>query len=147
MSQCVAIFLNSNLYELGRKKFNSIEPFITFKDATFNVNVDAFLYRNKDYTYYAYLYEKNGKMIMPTKAVSVQEKINSADLKLVVGENIIMQLAHAAIAMVKTNWIMIILAVGCGLGVGLAIGFMIPHAAHAANVVNNYLNATATPIP
>ena len=51
----------NNLNQIGTKKFQSTDDFITFKKGTFNIRLNAFLYRNRNYAYYAYIYPTDEK--------------------------------------------------------------------------------------
>jgi len=154
-----AIFLDEQLNQIGKKKFESTEEFITFKKGTFNIRLDAFLYRDKNNTYYAYVYPTDEKLLLDVKVepikenkdknstlnsarlIKIKEKIEKGDLKLIVGENIIGQLAHIAIMGIKNNWLLILIvavAVGIGCG-GIGYGIGLSH-------VPTYLNVTS-PIP
>ena len=159
----LAIFLDEQLNQIGTKKFQSIDEFITFKKGTFNIRLNAFLYRNKNTIYYAYIYPTDEKLLIDIKVepiindkenkktlesvrlIKIKEKIEHGDLKLIVGENIIGQLAHIAVMGMKQNWILILLiAVSVGIGAG-GIGYSV-----GISHVPTYLNATVTnniPIP
>lgn len=131
-----AIFLDEDLNEIGNKKFESVDDFITFKKGTFNVRLNAFLYRTKEVTYYAYIYPTDEKLLIDVKIdpitkdnkvvavntarlIKIKEKMEHGDLKLIVGENIIGQLARLAVMGIKQNWILIIIiAVAVGVGAG-----------------------------
>jgi hypothetical protein len=150
-----ALFLDEDLNEIGNKNFNSVDEFITFKQGTFNIRLNAFLYRNKDVVYYAYIYPTDEKMlidvrvepitkdniILSARIIKIKERIEKGDLKLIVGENIIGQLARMAVMGLKTNWVMVlVIAVAVGIG-GVGIGYSI-----GISHVPTYLNITA-PIP
>lgn len=155
----IAIFLDEQLNQIGTKKFQSTDDFITFKKGTFNVRLNAFLYRNRNYTYYAYIYPTDEKMLIDVKIepikddkdnkkelsvriVKIKEKIEKGDLKLIVGEQIIGQLARLAALGIKNNWVLIlIIAVSVGIGAG-GIGYSI-----GVSHVPTYLNATITNSP
>ena len=131
-----ALFLDEQLNQIGEKKFDSTEEFITFKRGTFNIRLNAFLYKNKNTTFYAYIYPTDEKLIIDVKIepinkadksytevsgriVKIKEKIEKGDLKLIVGESIIGQLAHIAVMGLKTNWVLLlIIAVSVGIGAG-----------------------------
>ena len=153
-----AIFLDEYLNELGNKNFQSTDDFITFKKGTFNIRLDAFLYRNKGTTFFAYIYPTDEKFLIDSKIeplknskdspisgrlIKLKEKIEKGDLKLIVGENIIGQLARMAVMGLKTNWVLIlIVAVAVGIGAG-GIGYSV-----GVSHVPTYLNVTATnPLP
>jgi hypothetical protein len=149
-----ALFLDEGLNELGNKNFQPTDEFITFKNGTFNIRLNAFLYRTKNFTYYAYIYPTDEKMLIDIKIepitdnkdniysariVKLKEKLEHGDLKLIVGENIIGQLAHMAVMGLKNNWVLIlIVAIAVGIGAG-GIGYSI-----GVSHVPTYLNATAT---
>ncbi len=153
----IAIFLDEQLNQIGSKKFQSTDDFINFKKGTFNVRLNAFLYRNRNYTYYAYIYPTDEKMLIDVKIepiiknegknevlncariVKIKEKIEKGDLKLIVGEQIIGQLARLAALGIKNNWVLIlIIAVSVGIGAG-GIGYSV-----GVSHVPTYLNATIT---
>lgn len=131
-----ALFLSEELEEMGNKKFNSTDEFITFKKGTFNIRLNAYLYRNRNTTFYAYIYPTDEKMLLDVKIepitkadksynivssriVKIKEKLEKGDLKLIIGEGIIGQLARLAVMGIKTNWILIlIVAVAVALGAG-----------------------------
>jgi len=146
-----AIFLDEALNQIGEKKFESIDEFITYKKGTFNIRLNAYLYRNKNITYYAYIYPTDEKLLIDVKiepisnineksrVIKIKEKIERGDLKLIVGENIIGQLARIAVMGMKQNWILIlIIAVSVGIGAG-GLGYSI-----GISHVPTYLNVTAT---
>jgi len=146
-----AIFLDEQLIQIGEKKFQSIDEFITFKKGTFNIRLNAYLYRNKNTVYYAYIYPTDEKLLIDVKIepiskdneksriIKIKEKLERGDLKLIVGENIIGQLARLAVMGVKQNWILIlIVAVSVGIGAG-GIGYSV-----GVSHVPTYLNVTAT---
>ena len=152
----IAIFLDEQLNQIGTKKFQSTDEFVNFKKGTFNVRLNAFLYRNRNYTYYAYIYPTDEKMLIDVKIepikddkenkkelssriVKIKEKIEKGDLKLIVGEQIIGQLARLAALGIKQNWVLIlIIAVSVGIGAG-GIGYSV-----GVSHVPTYLNATIT---
>jgi hypothetical protein len=165
-----AIFLDEDLNEIGSKKFNSTDDFVTFKKGTFNIRLNAYLYRNKDTVYYAYIYPTDEKMLIDTKIepitkndkiinvssariIKIKEKLEKGDLKLIVGESIIGQLARMAILGLKTNWVLLlIVGVSVGVGVGGAMyayglnsginqGFI-----QAQEIINSTVKAFPTPL-
>jgi hypothetical protein len=133
-----AIFLDEYLNKLGETKFDSTDTFFTWKKGTFNVRLDAYLYRDKLITYYAYIYPTDEKLlidiapiepiskeskdkdkIVSARILKIKERIEKGDLKLFVGENIIGQLARMAVMGLKNNWVLIIIiAVAVGIGAG-----------------------------
>ena len=152
-----AIFLDEQLNQIGEKKFDSIEEFITYKKGTFLIRLNAYLYRSKNTVYYAYIYPTDEKMLIDNskiepiskdnekaRVIKIKEKIEKGDLKLIVGENIIGQLARLAVMGVKQNWILIlIVAVSVGIGAG-GIGYSL-----GISHIPTYLNSTSinsTPI-
>ena len=164
-----AVFLDEYLNELGNKKFQPTDEFMTFKKGTFNIRLDAFLYRNKNTTYYCYIYPTDEKLLIDVKIepikntkektvksarlIKLKEKIEKGDLKLIVGENIIGQLAHMAVMGLKTNWVLIlIIAVAVGLGAGgiaysVGVGNGINQGFHNAQLIYNSTMPQITPIP
>lgn len=187
----VAIFLDENLNEIGKKKFSSTDDFLTYKKGTFNVRLDAFLYRTKDTVYYAYIYSTDEKLLIDTETikintvkdkpkisllkkqkqepitqpidvkgkdieftsarlVKIKERLEKGDLKLIVGENIIGQLARMAVMGLKNNWILIILVgVVCALaGGGVAYSMGLNNGiAQGFNQAQQIINATIPNIP
>lgn len=163
--QYIAIFLDEYLNEIGKKKFDSTDSFITFKKGTFNIRLDAFLYRNNDYIYYVYIYPTDEKLLIDVKEnieplkneklekldkpysariIKLKERLEHGDLKLIVGENIIGQLARIAVLGVKQNWLLIlIIAVSVGIGAG-GLGYSLG-VSHGQSLVN--VTVTPTPIP
>ena len=161
--QYIAIFLDEYLNEIGKKKFDSTDNFITFKKGTFNIRLDAFLYRNSDYTYYAYIYPTDEKIfidikdkmepvkyekdkaLLSARLIKLKEKLEHGDLKLIVGESIIGQLARIAVLGVKQNWFLIlIIAVAVGIGAG-GLGYSLG-LSHAQSTISN-ITVTVTPTP
>jgi hypothetical protein len=162
-----ALFLDEDLNEIGNKNFQSTDEFITFRKGTFNIRLNAFLYRGKDIAYYAYIYPTDEKMLIDIKIepitkdnkvvnvtsariVKIKEKLEKGDLKLIVGENIIGQLARMAIMGLKTNWILILVvavAVGVGAG-GACYSFGLNNGiAQGFSQAQNIINSTVTHIP
>jgi hypothetical protein len=159
-----AIFTDEELNQIGNKqKFKATDEFITFKKGTFNIRLDAYLYRDNNYTYYIYIYPTDEKLLIDlkinpltkadkdykegsTRIVKIKEKIEKGDLKLIVGENIIGQLAHMAVMGLKENWLLIIIiAVSVGIGM-FGIGYSV--APHTYNIVaHNNVTVTTTPLP
>ena len=160
-----AIFLDEDLNEIGNKKFDSVDKFITFKKGTFNVRLNAFLYKNKNMAYYGYIYPTDEKLLIDVKiepiskdneksrVIKIKEKIEKGDLKLIVGESIIGQLARLAVMGIKKDWILLLIvgvAVGVGAGGamyaiglnnGISQGF-----SQAQHIINSTLTANPTPI-
>ena len=140
----IALMLDEQLNQIGTKKFDSIDDFFTYKKGTFNIRLNAFLYRNKNTTYYAYIYPTDEKLLIDVKIepiksndgtelkvvsgrlIKIKERLEKGDLKLIVGESIIGQLARMATLGLKQNWVLIIIiAVAFGLaggGIGYGIG-------------------------
>ena len=170
-----AIFLDEDLNEIGNKNFESTDEFITFKRGTFNVRLNAYLYKNKDFSYYAYIYPTDEKMLIDVKIepitkiskdkkeeimnfssarlVKIKEKWERGDLKLIVGESIIGQLARLAVLGLKTNWVLILIvavAVGVGAGGGgyaLGLNSGISQGFTQAQHIINSTVTTITPAP
>lgn len=170
----IALFLDEYLNKIGSKKFESTEEFITYKKGTFNIRLDAFLYKDKDTLYFAYIYPTNEKLLINVKVEpiskedlkskdgkelksftgrieKIKERIEKGDLKLIVGENIIGQLARMAVMGLKNNWILIILiGVVCGLaGGGIAYGVGLNNGiSQGFNQAQLIINATMpSPLP
>lgn len=162
-----AIFLDEELNEIGNKTFQSTDEFITFKKGTFNIRLNAFLYRNKDTSFYAYIYPTDEKMLIDIKIepitkdsktvnicsariVKIKERLEKGDLKLIVGENIIGQLARIAVMGLKTNWILIlVVAVAVGVGAG-GIGYSVGlnnGVSQGFSQAQNIFNSTISGIP
>jgi hypothetical protein len=167
-----ALFLDEYLNELGTKNFKPIDEFITFKKGTFNIRLNAFLFRNRNVTYYGYIYPTDEKMLIDVKIepvtekdidgkeikfdkssariVKIKERLEKGDLKLIVGENIIGQLAHMAVMGLKNNWVLIlIIAVAVGIGAGgigytVGLGNGINQGFNQAQII---INSTKTAIP
>jgi hypothetical protein len=143
--QNLALFLDEDLNSIGNKKFDSTDKFITFKKGTFNIRLDAYLFRDKNTIYYAYIYPTDEKLLIDNKdsriepikeekdknknynsarLIKIKEKLEHGDLKLIVADNIIGQLARIAVMGLKTNWILVlIVAVSVGVGVGFGAYF------------------------
>jgi hypothetical protein len=165
-----ALFLDEYLNELGNKKFQPTDEFITFKKGTFNIRLDAFLYRSKNITYYGYIYptdekllidnvkiepikedkDKTNKTLISARLIKIKEKLEKGDLKLIVGENIIGQLARMAVMGLKNNWVLIIIiaaSVGIGTaGIGYSIGVN-SGISQANSLINSTINNSGILIP
>jgi hypothetical protein len=160
----IALFLDEQLNQIGTKKFNSFDDFITYKKGTFNIRLNAFLYRNRNTTYYAYIYPTDEKLLIDVKIepiedkkglktefvsgriVKIKEKLEKGDLKLIVGESIIGQLARMAVYGLKQNWVLIIIiAVAFGLAGG-GIGYGIGVSTHPSTAIN-LPSITPSPTP
>jgi hypothetical protein len=161
-----ALFLDEYLNELGTKNFKPIDEFFTFKKGTFNIRLDAYLYRNKDVTYYAYIYPTDEKLLIDVRInpvkddklktvdsarlIKLKQILEHGDLKLIVGENIIGQLARMAVMGLKNNWVLIlIIAVAVGIGAGgigytVGLGNGINQGFNQAQII---INSTKTAIP
>lgn len=159
-----AIFLDEDLNEIGIKSFKPTDEFITFKKGTFNIRLNAYLYRNKHRTLYCYIYPTDEKVLIDIKLepisekgelknvtipkgrlLTLKEKWEKGDLKLVVTESIIGQLARLAVMGLKTNWVLLLIV---GVSVGLGVGFSMYSFGYNSGVtagINQYqqfLNAT-----
>lgn len=163
--QNIALFLDEHLNQIGTKKFDSTDEFITFKKGTFNIRLNAFLYKNKDSAFFAYIYPTDEKLLIDVKIepikednlgnphsariIKIKEKLEHGDLKLIVGESIIGQLAHIAIMGLKTNWVLLlIVGVSCLLGgSGLGYGIGVSHVPTYLNNTVSYLTPSITPYP
>jgi hypothetical protein len=162
----IALFLTPELVLLGSKKFKSTDSFLNYKKGTFNIRLDAYMYKNNDSTIFGYIYPTDERVLIDitkkeyvpqepikigdktikletARLVFLKEKIEHGDLHLLVAESIIGQLARAFSGGVKTNWILIILALGAGLG----IGYMICSGINPSHTITVIQNATATAIP
>jgi len=171
--QNIALFLDEYLNKIGEKKFESTDGFITFKKGTFNIRLDAFFYRDIDRTnaktYFAYIYPTDEKLLIDVKVepikqsdgktfesarlVKLKERLEHGDLKLIVGESIIGQLARIAVMGLKTNWVLLLIvavAVGVGAGgAGYAIGLgngVNQGFSQAQHIINSTITANPTPI-
>lgn len=169
----IAIFLDEYLNKIGSKKFESTDEFLTYKKGTFNIRLDAFLYRDGNTTYYAYIYPSDEKLLIDVKInpidekdlkgkdgkkllsftgriEKIKEKVEKGDLKLIVGESIIGQLARIAVLGLKNNWVLIIvIAVSVGIGF-FGAGYTLGNnngLATAQNLINATIHANATPPP
>ena len=164
----LALFLTQNLEVIGHKKFKPTMAFINYKKGTFNVRLDAYLYRIKDSFVYGYIYptderllidvkhevieqepiQKNDKvkMLNSPRLIKIKEEIEHGDLHLIVSQSIIGQLAKAFLNTVKTNWILIILALGAGIAVGyIACSVLYPPIQIVTDVINGTI-PSPTPI-
>lgn len=160
---CIALFLTSELTVIGTKRFKPTESFISFRKGTFNIRLDAYLYKTKDDVIYAYIYPTDEKVlidinkkeyipqnpIMKNDKVSIiesarilalKEKIEHGDLHLLVAESMIGQLARAFLGAVKTNWLFVILAIGAGV----AIGYIACSGINPQHVITLVQNASGT---
>jgi hypothetical protein len=171
MVENLAIFLDEELNQIGKKKFESTEEFITFKKGTFNIRLNAFLYRDNNTIYYAYIYPTDEKLLLDVfiepikdtkdkkvdsaRIVKIKERIEKGDLKLIVGESIIGQLARLAVLGLKTNWVLLLI-VGVSVGVGAggsmyALGVnngITQGFTQAQQIINSTItNALPSPIP
>ena len=167
--QNIALFLDENLNQIGTKKFDSTDGFLTFKKGTFNIRLNAYFYKNKDTTYFGYIYPTDEKLLIDVKnepikegktsnvdsarLIKIKEKIEHGDLKLIVGESIIGQLARIAVMGLKTNWVLLLIvavAVGVGAGgAGYAIGLgngVNQGFSQAQHIINSTITANPTPI-
>jgi hypothetical protein len=151
----LALFLTPDLIVLGSKKFKPTDNFVNFKKGTFNIRLDAYLYKIKETTIYGYIYPTDERVLIDVemepikkgekeykinkgRLLTIKEKIEHGDLKLIVGENIIGQLARLAVMGVKQNWILIlIVAVSVGIGAG-GIGYSL-----GISHIPTYLNSTS----
>jgi hypothetical protein len=173
--QNMALFLDEYLNQIGNKKFDSTDEFMTFKKGTFNIRLDAYFYKTKDTVYYAYIYPTDEKLLIDNikiepikkgdntkplesaRLIKIKEKIEKGDLKLVVGESIVGQLARIAVMGLKSNWILILIiavavGIGCGgsmyaigLNNGISQGFN--NAQHIYNSTIPFLYPSITPNP
>jgi hypothetical protein len=164
----LAIFLTPELNLIGSKKFKATDTFLNYKKGTFNIRLEAYLYKSKDSIIYAYIYptdervlidvafvepikqfnkdrEKDVVTLDSARLVKIKEKIEHGDLHLIVAESIIGQLARAFLGTVKTNWVLIILALAAGIGIGYVLGSSLGH--QAATTIYNNATSLATPIP
>ena len=83
--------------------------------------------------------DDNDKSLNNARLVKLKEKIEKGDLKLIVAESIIGQLARLAVLGLKTNWILLLLvAVSVGIGAG-GIGYSV-----GISHIPTYLNVTAS---
>ena len=158
----IALFLTPELMVLGTKKFNPTNSFVNFRKGAFNIRLDAYLYKTDNDTIYGYIYPTDEKLLIdvakkdfiPQKPIKVdkknsvesarlvflKEKIEHGDLHLLVAESIIGQLARAFLQQVKTNWLFVILAIGCGV----AIGYIACSAINPSHTITLLQNATGT---
>jgi hypothetical protein len=158
----LALFLTEQLDVIGTKKFKPIDEFMNYKKGTFKIDVSAYMYKNKETYIYGYIYPTDERLLIDIKIepiikgnkeyqivsprlVLIQEKIEHGDLHLLVAEQIIGQLARAFLAIVKNNWVLIILAVGCGVAVGyIACTVINPHT--VTTILNNSTLGNTTAI-
>ena len=154
----LALFLTQNLEVIGHKKFKPTVAFINFKKGTFNVRLDAYLYRIKDSFVYGYIYPTDERLLIDNKEVieqepikkndkvkilnsprliKIQEQIERGDLHLIIAQSIIGQLAKAFLNTVKTNWLFLILALGAGVAIGyIACSVLYPPVQIVTDVIN-----------
>ena len=91
---------------------------------------------------YEEIAKKGGGILNSARLITLKEKLEHGDLKLIVGEQIIGQLARLAALGIKNNWVLIlIIAVSVGIGAG-GIGYSV-----GVSHVPTYLNATITTSP
>lgn len=157
----IAKFLTPDLNTIGSKRFKPTDSFITFKKGTFNVRLDAYLYKDKNFIYYAYIYPTDEKLIIDirldpitkddkivkiesARIVTIKEKMEKGDLHFLVAESIIGQLARAFMTAVKTNWILIIAILVAGVAIGYIVGTATTPT-EIVNVINATVTATNTP--
>jgi hypothetical protein len=158
----IALFLTSELMVLGTKKFVPTDSFVNFRKGTFNIRLDAYLYKTQNDTIYGYIYPTDEKLLIDVKKdfipqepigkkniidkiesarlITLKEKIEHGDLHLLVAESIIGQLARAFLQQVKTNWLFVILAIGCGV----AIGYIACSAINPSHTITLLQNASGT---
>ena len=74
------------------------------------------------------------------RLITLKEKIEHGDLHLLVAESIIGQLARAFLQQVKTNWLFVILAIGCGV----AIGYIACSTINPSHTITLLQNASGT---
>jgi hypothetical protein len=166
----IALFLTPELMLLGTKKFKPTDSFLNYKKGTFNIRLDAYLYKTKESSIYGYIYPTDERVLIDVidtkkayvpqepikigdkltklesaRIVFLKEKIEHGDLHLLVAESIIGQLARAFLGTVKTNWVLIILALAAGIGIGYVLGSSLGH--QAATTIYNNATSLATPIP
>lgn len=157
----IALFLTPNLNVIGQKKFKPIDTFVNFKKGTFNIRLDAYLYKIKDTTIYGYIYPtdekllidcevepiKIGNKISSARLVKIQEELQHGDLHLLVSESIIGQLARAFLSTVKTNWILIIFVLIGGIVSGYLACSLINPKTITEIISNSTISATPTLTP
>jgi hypothetical protein len=158
----IALFLTPELMVLGTKKFVPTDSFVNFRKGTFNIRLDAYLYKTQNDTIYGYIYPTDEKLLIDVKKdfipqepigkkniidkiesarlITLKEKIEHGDLHLLVAESIIGQLARAFLQQVKTNWLFVILAIGCGV----AIGYIACSAINPSHTITLLQNASGT---
>ena len=166
----IAMFLTPELMLLGTKKFVPTDSFVNFRKGTFNIRLDAYLYKTSNDTIYGYIYPTDEKLLIDVvkspkgdtvvkdfipqepikkgdkqgmdsaRLVFLKEKIEHGDLHLLVAESIIGQLARAFLQQVKTNWLFVILAIGCGV----AVGYIACSAINPQHTITLIQNASGT---
>lgn len=156
----IALFLTPDLIVIGQKKFKPTDSFVNFKKGTFNIRLDAYLYKIKETTIYGYIYPTDEKLLIDVeiepikksekeykinkgRLMLLKEKVEHGDLHLLVAESIIGQLARAFLATVKTNWLFVILAIGAGI----AVGYIACSVVNPSHIVTVIQNVSSTPIP
>lgn len=116
------IFLNplGNGYQrIGLKYFKQTDSKVRFKKRTYNVPAQASLInRFGKRTYYMELESANQIIFSGTKNNS---PFTSKQMDLFVSSDIIESFARSFAKKAKENWMMIILALGCGTGIGFGI--------------------------
>jgi hypothetical protein len=159
----IALFLTPELMVLGTKKFVPTDSFVNFRKGTFNIRLDAYLYKTQNDIIYGYIYPTDEKLLIDVtkkdfipqepigkknitdkvesaRLITLKEKIEHGDLHLLVAESIIGQLARAFLQTVKTNWLFVILAVGAGIG----IGYIACSAINPSHTITLLQNASGT---
>jgi|GEM_PF-5147487 hypothetical protein len=153
----LALFMTPDLIVIGNKKFKPTDSFINFKKGTFNIRLDAYLYKIHETTIYGYIYPNDERLLIDVdiepinkgekeykinkgRLIFLKEKIEHGDLHLLVAESIIGQLARAFLAQVKTNWLFVILAIGAGV----AIGYIACSAVNPQHVITLVQNSSGT---
>jgi hypothetical protein len=163
----LALFLTPSLDVIGSKKFKPTEKFVNFKKGTFNIRLEAYLYKIKGTSIYAYIYPTDERLLIDSsgeytsqepinqdlapvkiesaRLIKIKEQVENGDLHLLVAESIIGQLARAFLNLVKTNWVLIILGVGCGVAVGY-IACSVINPSHIVTIIQNQTIPSPTPI-
>jgi hypothetical protein len=166
----IALFLTPELMVLGTKRFVPTDSFVNFRKGTFNIRLDAYLYKTQNDIIYGYIYPTDEKLLIDVtknsegiparkdfipqepikktdkqtlesaRLITLKEKIEHGDLHLLVAESIIGQLARAFLQTVKTNWLFVILAVGAGIG----IGYIACSAINPSHTITLLQNASGT---
>lgn len=159
----IALFLTPELMVVGTKNFKPTDSFLNFRKGTFNIRLDAYMYKTSNDTVYGYIYPTDERVliditkkdVVPQEPIKIgdknlkvdsarliflKEKIEHGDLHLLVAESIIGQLARAFLQQVKTNWLFVILAIGCGV----AIGYIACSAINPSHTITLLQNATGT---